>query len=610
MQNRTRLATWGAVAAVAAAVSFSSPYYGGIATTAAVFALLALSVDLVFGRLGYISFGHAAFFGLGAYAAALLNTVTGMNFWLAAAFAAIPSAALGALVGFASLRVGGAYFAIASLTTAEILRLVAANWMPVTRGPLGILVPAPDVPLLALLGLTERQSHLVVVVVVAVLLFAAVARLMVSPMGRSWLAVRESINLAESVGIPTLRARVTNLALSGAIAGIAGAMFIPKILVASPELLSATYSAMGLLMVILGGKGTLLGPLVGGVVFAALPEALRVLDEFRLAIFAVLILVMIRLKPEGIVPLVSDWIGSKRSIVRADAARLPATSVVLKAATNERATTQQQPAPRVTDFLLEVSSASKSFVGLRAVNNLSFTVAPGEIMGLIGPNGAGKTTSLNLISGFMKVDEGRVAFAGHDLDGLSPHRIAALGLVRTFQHAELYRHLTVIENVIVGTHLAQQSSVIGSLARSSAFRAAEQARRDLALSSLTLVGLEDRADMIAADLPYGEQRLLAIALALAAQPRMLLLDEPAAGLNQTEAMSLANLLRRLRAGGVTILIVEHNLELVMSVCDRIVVLHHGEVVTIGAPEIVRQNDTVRSAYLGVTADDQREAQHA
>lgn len=589
------------------ALSFSSPYYGGIATTAAVFALLALSVDLVFGRLGYISFGHAAFFGLGAYAAALLNTVTGMNFWLAAALAALPSAALGALVGFASLRVGGAYFAIASLTTAEILRLVAANWMPVTRGPLGILVAAPEVAPLAALGLTDRQSHLVVIVIVAAIAFAAVARLMRSPLGRSWLAVRESMDLAESIGIPTLRARVANLALSGAIAGIAGAMFIPKILVVSPELLSATYSAMGLLMVILGGKGTLLGPVIGGIVFAVLPEALRILDEFRLAIFAILILVMIRLKPEGIVALVGDAL---RALRKAD----PAPGKRRREAPPATAAVSLQPEavrqPAQAGDLLTVAGASKSFVGLRAVSNLTFGVAAGEIVGLIGPNGAGKTTSLNLISGFMKVDSGQVSFAGNDLAGLAPHRVAAQGLVRTFQHAELYRHLTAVENVVVGTHLAQRSTVIGSLLRTPGFRAAEQARRTLALASLALVGLEDRAETIAADLPYGEQRLLAIALALSAQPRMLLLDEPAAGLNQTEAMQLAGLLQRLRSRGVTIVLVEHNLELVMSVCDRVVVLHHGEVVTVGAPEIVRQNETVRTAYLGLPADDAQGQPHA
>jgi branched-chain amino acid transport system permease protein len=585
---RNRFLLSAGVAAIALALSFSSPYYGGIAISAGVFALLALSVDLVFGRLGYISFGHAAFFGLGAYSAALLNTAFGLNFWLAVALAALPSAALGALVGFASLRVGGAYFAIASLTTAEILRLVAANWMPVTRGPLGILVPAPHVPFLEALGLTERQSHLVIVIIVVALLFGLVARLMRSPLGRSWLAVRESLNLAESVGIPTLPARVANLAISGAIAALAGALFVPKILVASPELLSPTYSAMGLLMVILGGKGTLVGPLVGGVIFALLPEALRVIDEYRLAIFAILILLMIRVQPEGIVALARRW--------------FPATPPSEPSSPVGTLVGRQHGQAAIAGPLLDVSDVSKAFVGVRAVTKLAFSVMPGEIVGLIGPNGAGKTTSLNLISGFMTADSGRVAFAGTDLAGLAPNRIAAFGLVRTFQHAELYRHLSAVENVMVGTHLLRRSTMLGSLVRSSDFRAAEAERRSVALAALALVGLQDRADVVAADLPYGEQRLLAIALALAAQPRMLLLDEPAAGLNQTEAMRLAELLRRLHRDGLTIVLVEHNLELVMSVCDRIVVLHHGEVVTIGPPAEVRRNETVRSAYLGMTSE--------
>ena len=596
-----------AVAAAAVPLVFSSPYYEGIAVSAAVFALLALSVDLVFGRLGYISFGHAAFFGLGAYSAALLNTAFGMNFWVAAAVSTLPSAALGAVVGFASLRVGGAYFAIASLTTAEILRLVAANWMPVTRGPLGILVPAPQLPFLTALGLTERQAHLVVVVLVAVLVFAAVARLMRSPLGRAWLAVRESLDLAESVGIPTLKARVANLALSGAIAALGGALFVPKILVVSPELLSPTYSAMGLLMVILGGKGTLIGPMVGGIVFALLPEALRFVDEYRLAIFALLILLTIRVKPEGIVALAKEWYVAAR---RGRAAGAPAQPAAAPPGIAAPAVPAVARVPSGSGPLLEVDGASKSFGAVQAVSQLTFAVAPGEIVGLIGPNGAGKTTSFNLISGFMAPDAGRVAFAGQVLGGLAPHRIAALGLVRTFQHAELYRHLSALENVIVGTHLLRRSSVVGSIYGSGDFRDAERQRRAVALDALALVGLKDRADIVAADLPYGEQRLLAIALALAAQPRMLLLDEPAAGLNQTEAMRLGALLKELRADGLTILLVEHNLELVMSVCDRIVVLHHGEVVTIGTPDAVQRNDTVRGAYLGMPVEGEAEPLHA
>jgi len=608
MGSRIRILIWLAIAAVALPLAFSSPYYVGIAASVGAFALLALSVDLVYGRLGYISFGHAAFFGLGAYGAALFSTAVGLNFWLSVALAAIPGAALGALVGFASLRVGGAYFAIASLTTAEILRLVAANWMPVTRGPLGILVPAPEVPFLTVLGLTDREAHLVIIIVVTALLYIAVARIMTSPLGRSWLAVRESLNLAESIGIPTLRARVINLTLSGGIAAIGGALLIPKILVATPDLLSPTYSAMGLLMVILGGKGTLIGPLLGGAIFAVLPEFLRFIDEFRLAIFAVLILLMIRLKPEGIVAL---GVQAFRLLRRAppssggtDGARRPAAAVDGAWQTRSVDTTGDSSA------LLNVTGVCKSFEGLRAVNELAFSVAPGEIVGLIGPNGAGKTTSLNLISGFMAPDAGKVEFAGEVLTGLSPHRIAALGLVRTFQHAELYRQLTAIENVMIGTHLVRHSSLLASILRTPGFREAEAQRRRTALAALALVGLEDRAEIAAADLPYGEQRLLAIALALAAQPRMLLLDEPAAGLNQTEAMQLAELLRRLRSAGVTIVLVEHNLELVMAVTDRIVVLHHGDVVTIGTPEDVRRNETVQSAYLGNPAGIDEEPGHA
>jgi branched-chain amino acid transport system permease protein len=589
-----------ALAVILALASLSlPPYYTGIAVMVAVFALFALSVDLVFGRLGYVTFGHAAFFGLGAYATALLTLHGGLHVWLAAIVAILPCALLGALIGFASLRVGGAYFAIASLTAAEILHLVAGSWMDVTRGPLGLIVPPPAFPWAMRHGIGGQHLHLALIIVLVALAYAVVGRLSRSPVGRSWLAIRESVNLAESIGIPTLRARVINLSLSGGLAGLAGGLLVPKILVVSPDLLSPTYSAMALLMVILGGRGTLLGPLLGGILFAVLPETFRAIDEYRLAVFAVLILVMIRLQPDGMVA----WLEAglrylrKRRAWPAGAGRTAVAPARPDAGDLQALVPQAESGP-----ILTVSALSKSFVGLKAVSGLSFDVRAGEIVGLIGPNGAGKTTSLSLISGFMKPSAGRVTFRGGDLSSLPPNRVAQCGLVRTFQQAEIYQGLTASENVLVGTHLVRPPSLLACMLQRRAYRNDERARQVLALQALSLVGLADRADIAARELAYGEQRLLAIAQALAAQPRMLLLDEPAAGLNQTEAQTLGRLLRQLQGAGMTILLVEHNMDLVMSVADRIVVLHHGEVVSIGTPAEIRENPVVQAAYLGGSDD--------
>ena len=285
------------------------------------------------------------------------------------------------------------------MVTAEILRLVAGNWLDVTRGHLGLIVPSAQIPILDRIGIPSTAYQLVIVASVVMLVYVALRRLFASPIGRSWIAVRESVDLAESIGIPTVRARVLNLTISGGLAGLAGALLVPKILVVSPELFGAGYSSLGLLMVILGGKGTLIGPVLGGTIFAIVPELLRILDDYRGALFAILILLMIRIKPDGLanlLPTALSPLGSERRNEKVDQSRPPA-----------RGLQADRPVRPDTRPLLAVKNASKSFAGVRAVADLTFTVQEGEIVGLIGPNGAGKTTSLKLISGFLTPSAGR-----------------------------------------------------------------------------------------------------------------------------------------------------------------------------------------------------------
>jgi branched-chain amino acid transport system permease protein len=584
-----------ALAALALPYAVTSPYHGGLIVYAAVLGLFATSVNLVYGYLGFVTFGQAAFFGLGAYTAGLLAVRLGVDFWLAAPLAMIPGAALGALVGFASLRLGGAYFAIASLTVAEVLRLVASNWMDLTRGPLGMVVPASPFPLLGQLGMSAPQAYLAGVLLLVVLLLFMIQRLIASPYGRAWLAIRESQNLAESIGIETTRYRVINVAFAGAIASLAGVLLVPKIFVITPDLFGPSYSATGLLAVILGGRGTLLGPLVGGAIFAVLPEVLRFVDEIRIAIFAVLLLIVVRFLPGGLVSL------RRRAPVRhtppAAEARPVAQAVIAP----------RQPGSAAP--LLKVTKLSKAFRGLQAMRDLSFEVRQGEVLGLIGPNGAGKTTCLNLLCGFIRPDSGSVVFAGTDLANRAPSANARIGLVRTFQQTTLFAELSVRENVLIATHLAAPENALGAILGTRGFRAREAQRQALAGEVLASTGLEARADAKAGSLAYGEQRLLAIALALAARPRLLLLDEPAAGLNHTEAMQLVALLHRLRDQGLTILIIDHNLKMMMAVSDRIVALHHGEMLAEGTPAQVREHPDVIQAYLGGRKADLADATH-
>jgi branched-chain amino acid transport system permease protein len=559
------------------AAGLTPSYYAGLATYAAVLALLGLSVNVTLGYLGLISFGHAAFFGVGAYAAGLLSVNLGLNYWAAIPIAIIPGVILGVFVGFASLRLAGPYFAIATLATAEIFRLVALNWVSLTRGPLGIIVPRPRIPAFEAAGLTFAQYHLIICLIVVAFVLLALKRLVNSPYGRAWFALRDQPNLAESIGIAALKFRILAIALSGGIAALAGALLVPKILVLSPDLFGLSQSSTGLLAAILGGRGMLLGPVVGGIIFAILPETLRFVDEYRIAIFALILLLVVRLRPEGLLSLLP---------VRSPAGNPRGKSDVTIPASEPKRQT------------LAIKGLSRSFGGLKAVQDVSFSITPGEIVGIIGPNGAGKTTSLSLISGFVSPTSGSVIYGAHQIGGLPPHEIAALGLVRTFQHTALCPGLSAFENVMIASHLLFKETLFAALFRSRSFVTRELARAAWATACLDKVGLSARADEPAGTMAYGEQRMLSIAVAIAARPDTLFLDEPAAGLNHTEALRLADVLRKLRDEGMTLAVVDHNLRMLMSFCDRLVVLHHGKKLAEGDPVAVRNMPDVVKAYLG------------
>lgn len=585
--------TWVVAAILFAAVvplAIPDAYYRGLAIYAGVLAIFGLSMNLVYGYLGYVSFGHAAFFGLGGYAVALMTVRLGLDFWTIAILSVIPGAIFGACVGYASLRLAGAYFAVASLTFAEILRLVAANWMDVTRGPLGIVVPAPHIAALESLGVPLQHYHFSFVLLSLFAVLFVIQRLLASTVGRAWLGVREQPALAEAVGIPTLRYRVLNVALSGGIAAFSGALLVPRTLVLSPDLFSTTYSAMALLIVVLGGRGTLLGPVIGGVLFAVLPELLRVVDEVRMAVFAVLLLVAVRLIPGGLV-----------GMLRAGRKEMLPKTLTTVAAEGLRQALAKVPLPP-GQLLLHVRDVSKQFGGMQALRKVGFDVNVGEVVGIIGPNGAGKTTCLNCLAGAISPDSGEIELNGRSLRARMPNEVAVAGLVRTFQQTALFTELSVLDNVLVASHLYEAKSffagVAGAIARGAGFRRLEAARAERAMSLLHLVGLADRPDLRADDLPYGSKKLLSIAVALAAQPRLLLLDEPAAGLNHSEALKLIRLLTQLREQSISIVIVDHNLKMMMSFCDRIVVLHHGEMLATGTPAEMVADPRVIQAYLG------------
>jgi len=594
MSRTLRDVLLGVAAAALLAAALTSTYLLDVAAYAGVLAVFVLAVSVTFGQLGYVSFGHAAFLGLGAYTVGVLVTRYGWNYWACLPLGLLPGLLLGGLIGVVSARLSGAYFAIATLVVAEILVLLVMNWVDVTRGPMGLMVNAAPLPLPDWLGWNAQQGYLFVVGASLAVVFVLLRNLRDSATGRAWTAIREAPALAESLGVASARSRVLNVALSGAVASFAGGLLIPKVFVLSPSLLGVGYSATGILGVILGGKATLVGPMLGGMLFAVIPEWLRFLGDLNFAAFAVLLLVVVRVLPGGLV----GWLAARPALARRLAAR---------SARDWPAPAPVAPRTPRQATVLELAGASRHFKGLKAVQDVSFAVRAGEIVGLIGPNGAGKTTLLSMLSGFLPPSAGSIRGFGRDIAHQAPHRVARLGVVRSFQQTALCAGQTVAMNMAIASHMHRPAGLAGALLRTRAWRERERERMAHALGCLAEVGLLARRDELAANLPYGEQKLLGVAMALAAGPDVLLLDEPAAGLNHVEATRLAGVLSGLRDKGFTLVVVDHNLKMLMALVDRVVVLHHGVKIADGTPQAVARMPAVVDAYLGGAHAQQQDA---
>ena len=592
-----RRAAWGGafVALIALPTVVVNPYARHVLLVALMFSFVALGLNVVLGYAGQHAFGHPVFFGVGAYASALLSVRSEWPVLAALAGGTAVTTLIALAVGYPCFRLRGIYFGMATFAFARVIYLVAQNWIGLTRGPMGI----PSVPPLELLpaGLVpgvarEVRLHVSLVLLLALTL-ALLHRLVGSSVGRSWIAIRENEELAGSLGIPALRYKMAAFGVGAALAAIGGGLYAHYVSFVSPSELSFHYIGFVFIMVVAGGTGTLIGPVLGGLVFGVLPEVLRVAEQARNLLLGGILLVTIACLPEGLVGLwsrVSSW----RRVAREDAG---------EAAPDEgpQATQYVEPligaAARASDSL-EMQSVTHRFGGLVVLSDVSFRVEPGTILGLIGPNGAGKTTLFNIISGFLQPTAGRALFSGVSITGCSPAEVARLGIVRTFQITSLFPDLSVEDNIRTATYLWSRHGLASALAHTPAFRAREAEIERTVEETLRLVRLTSSRTVPARALSYGAQRGLEVALALATRCRLILLDEPAAGLNPEETAHLREVVLGLRARGLTVVLIEHNMQLVMGLCDRIVVLHHGEKITEGTPQEIVADPRVVEAYLG------------
>jgi len=579
-----------AIALLTLPLWLASPYHLHVVIMAGIFTVLALSLNLLLGYTGQLSLGHAGFFGIGAYTSALLALKADRSFWIGLPSAALAAGLAGWGIGRLALKLRGAYFVLVTISFAGVVSLVSINWMELTNGPLGL----PGVPPPELFGvaLRTKAAYYYVVLLATVLAYLVCHRLVHSRLGRAFLALRENEPLAESVGVDPVRTLVAAAVVSAAMAGVAGSLYAHYVRFVSPEVFLFGYTVTMVIMVVAGGKGTLLGPVVGALLFTALPEALReAMDwQWQMLAYGIVLVLLVFFLPRGIVPAVERaW---QRS-----SGRRPAGAPCDLPREDSRAPGRRADGaePGAT---LAITDLAVEFGGVAALAGVSFQVRPLTITSLIGPNGAGKTTAFNAITGYLRPLRGRVLWDDVPLSGQRPCDIARRGLVRTFQKTSVFPALSVRDNVMIGLHLRGHGRTLGILAGRRAVRVEEARLGAEADGVLEFVGLRHRRDDVAGRLPYGEQRLVELAVALAARPRLLLLDEPGAGMTGGEKDRLVELIRRVREQRVTVFLVEHDMRLVMGISDTVIVLNHGRVIAEGPPAAIQAHPEVIRAYLG------------
>jgi branched-chain amino acid transport system permease protein len=612
--RQTAIALFAFVATVATfPFLLSSNYTLGVGTSAGAMAVGTVGFVLLIGYAHQLALGQAAFCMIGGYASALLcsphswdpiyavvalidgtaakRLLDGMDPALAVLLGVLASMALAYLFGKPILRLRGYLLGMASLALQFIL-IYAAEELPTTNGALGI----GGVPKFAIAGFRFESDTAYFYVCWAVVLGAVAIGLNIdrSPVGRALRSIAASEMAAASVGVDIPRVKLQMFVISAAMASISGSLTVHYLRFMEPGLFGFGYSLNIITSVVVGGLTSIWGGVIGAIAMIGIRELLRdlAIPVWEPVIMGVLTTLVLIVFPTGIAGLLSTAY-ARLAQRRARCATFIANGT--RPSTLEPFKSSDGNHSR----LLEVRGVSRAFGSLKAVDDVTFTVPAGEITALIGPNGAGKTTIFNLVCGYEALDAGEIKLEGRSIGTLLPNEVAALGVGRTFQDLQLFNNMTVAENVMCGAYRRASLGLFSISAGLPHIRRQESELRAVALSNLGFVGLEAVANRFPSELPFGHQRLLDIARALALKPRILLMDEPASGLNDSETEKLAELIVRIVKLGVTVLLVEHDIRLVMGISDHVVVLHHGQTITEGTPRAIRHDERVISAYLGM-----------
>lgn len=553
-------------------------YFRLILALIPIWACMGVSWNIFSGYSGLLSFGHAAFFGLGGYAVAILFVFLGVTPWIGMLVGAGAGGLAGLLIGVPTFRLRGVYFSLAMLAY-PLSMLYVFEYLGLHE----LAMPMKRENAWAYMQFDDQRIYVLLATLMLVGFVILNLRLGRSRFGLSLLAIKQNELAAQASGINPFRWKLLALVISGALAGLAGALYAVLMVIVTPHsAFGMLVSAQALIFSMFGGVGTVAGPIVGAVILIPLSELLsstvgKNLPGIQGVIYGVAIIAVIMLAPQGLL----TWIAERRS--RRMGSLMPTRNAPDAAAEDFQRAPVKTTTRKTGPVLLRVNGISRNYGGLKAVDNTSFEVFQGEILGIIGPNGAGKTTLFNLLNGIVEPSAGTVEFDGSPITGLQPFEVCRLGIGRTFQVARPFSRLNVMDNVVIGALATEPDN-------DKAYEIARQV--------LELVGLHANAAQLAGNLTAVQLRLMEVARALACKPRLLLLDEVLAGLGGQEVEQVLHVLNKLSGSGITIVIIEHTMHAMVRLADRLLVLDHGRVLTIGDPLEVTSSPDVIEAYLG------------